>query len=56
MTTNYQETGLCNLSYLDSARIGNQSKAANSLQKVCTIPEINAIIGSRGVVDQVPRG
>ena len=40
----------------DGPRIGNQSEAGNSLQRVCTIPEINATIFPGGGVDQVPPG
>ena len=37
-------------------RIGNQSEAGNGLQRVRTIPEINATIVPGGGVDQVPPG
>ena len=40
----------------DGLRIGNQSEAGDGLQKVCTIPEINATIVPGGGVDQVPPG
>ena len=40
----------------DGPRIGNQSEAGNSLQRVRTIPENKGIIVLRGGVDQVPPG
>ena len=40
----------------DGPRIGNQSEAGNSLQRVRTIPENKGIIVLRGRVDQVPPG
>ena len=40
----------------DGPKIGNQSKARNSLQRVRTIPENKGIIVLRGGVDQVPPG
>ena len=49
-----QATGLPD--FEDGPRIGNQSEAGNGLQRVRTIPEINATIVSRGGVDQVPPG
>ena len=38
----------------DGPRKGNQSEAGNGLQRVHTIPEINATIVPGGRVDQVP--
>ena len=49
-----QATGLPD--FEDGPRIGNQSEAGNGLQRVCTIPEINATIVPGGGVDQVPPG
>ena len=40
----------------DGPRIGNQSEAGNSLQRVRTIPENKGIIVLRGGVDQIPPG
>ena len=40
----------------DGPRIGNQSEAGNSLQRVRTIPENKGIIVLSGGVDQVPPG
>ena len=40
----------------DGPRIGNQSEAGNSLQRVRTIPEINATTVPGGGVDQGPPG
>ena len=40
----------------DGPRIGNQSEAGNSLQRVRTIPENKGIIVLRGGMDQVPPG
>ena len=40
----------------DGPKIGNQSEAGNSLQRVHTKPEINATIVPGGRVDQVPAG
>ena len=40
----------------DGPRIVNQSEAGNGLQRVRTIPEINATIVPGGGVDQVPPG
>ena len=36
------------------ACIGNHSNAGNNFQRVCTVPEINATIGSWGRVDKIP--
>ena len=44
-----QATGLPD--FEDGPRIGNQSEARNGLQRVRTIPEINATIVPRGGVD-----
>ena len=49
-----QATGRTN--FEDGPRIGNQSEAGNSLQRVRTIPENKGIIVLRGGVDQVPLG
>ena len=49
-----QATGLPDFG--DGPRIGNQSEAGNGLQRVRTIPEINATIVPGGGVDQVPPG
>ena len=49
-----QATGLPD--FEDGPRIGNQSGAGNGLQRVCTIPEINATIVLGGGVEQVPPG
>ena len=49
-----QATGLPD--FEDGPRIGNQSEARNGLQRVRTIPEINATIDPGGGVDQVPLG
>ena len=38
----------------DGWMIGNQSEAGNSLQRVCTIPEINVIIDPGGTLDLDP--
>ena len=40
----------------DGPRIGNQSEAGNSLQRVRTILDNKGIIVLRGRVDQVPPG
>ena len=40
----------------DGSRIRNHSEAQNGLQRVPTLPEINANIDSRGKVDQIPPG
>ena len=40
----------------DGLWIGNQLLVRNGLQRVCTIPEINATIVPGGGVDQVPPG
>ena len=42
--------------FQDGPRIGNQSEAGNSLERVRTIPENKGIIVLRGGVDQVPLG
>ena len=44
--------------FQDGPRIGNQSEAGNSLQRVRTIPEnnLNAMIVLGGRMDQVPPG
>ena len=49
-----QATGLPD--FEDGPRIGNQSEAGNSLQRVRTIPENKGIIVLRGGVDQIPPG
>ena len=49
-----QATGL--LDFEDGPKIGNQSEAGNGLQRVRTIPEINATIDPADGVDQVPLG
>ena len=49
-----QATGLPD--FEDGPRIGNQSEAGNSLQRVCTIPENKGTIVLRGRMDQVPAG
>ena len=45
-----QATGLPD--FEDGPRIGNQSEARNGLQRVRTIPEINATIVPGGEMDQ----
>ena len=49
-----QATGLPD--FEDGPRIGNQSEAGNGLQRVRTIPEINATIVPGGGVNQEPPG